>query len=423
MTVRLVLIILCLLLSTVSRADDGSVLQEAREQLSRGEAAAAYQMLLPLEARLSGTPQYDLLVAEAALESDRANIALFVLDRLAFAHPQLVEAQLLMAQAYIRLGTYLQAQQVLQKLLSRPRLDGRAHRRAVSLMLVVTARLHPTSLSGYLDIGVGHDSNANSATASTSFLGYDLSANSRATPSATESSALGVRYTYTQKSGSQWFSAVDWASNRFPDANFVDNDRLGVQLGWQKDGRYVVGLQAQTVNLDGVFNNRGDHLYALMRTETRLHWQPFLRVGRIGFDTASRKKEVSQAIIGTQFSLSDWIRGAGMSILLAEDTAILPDSPYGRRYAGWQLYQESHFPRRLSLHSKLGVLYSQYQGQFYGIDRGDRQTSLGMELKYRADREWELGLSTAWVDSWSSVALYQYERFTLGLNIRRTFVR
>jgi len=427
MSIRPVFFGLCLLLctgvNTSAAADPASVLQAARGHLARGEGEAAYKMLLTLESQLAGDPGYDLLLAQAALTSKQANLALFILERVVFSHPRLPQARLLMASAYIHLEAYSQAGEILEALLREPGLDGQTRDQAEQLLAGIRRHSRTFQMSGYIGFGMGNDSNANGATASTSFLGYDLSANSIATPSATLAARAGLNSVYALKDGQRLFAAVDWADNEFPGASFVNNDSLGVQLGWQNKERYLLAYQAQTVNLDGRLNNRGNHLFGLLKTDTRMLWQPFLRLGEVRFDSASSIKDVTQAIIGTQFSLKDWIRGTRMSILLAEDSAIEAGSPYGRSYGGLQLQNQTSYWKRLTLTFKAGVLYSRYHGQFFGIDRDERQTNLGMDVRYRAARHWDFGLYADLTSSWSSIALYQYDRVVVGVNIKRNFVR
>jgi len=426
MFIRPVFLGLSLLLSASvasGAAETSSVLQAAGERLAVGEGLAAYQMLLPLESQLAGDPAYDLLLAQAALKSNQANLALFILERLVFSHPELPQARLLMASAYVRLEAYTQAGQVLNALLKEPGLDHQTRDQAEQLQEAIRQRTRRYQIRTYIGFGMGNDSNANAATASTSFLGYDLAANSVATPSATLAARAGLNSIYALAAGQRLFAAVDWADNEYPGATFVNNDSLGVQLGWQKNERYVLAYQAQTVNLDGRLNNRGNHLFGLLKTDTEMQWQPFVRLGEVRFDSASSIKDVTQAIIGTQFSLADWIRGTRMSILLAEDSAIEAGSPYGRSYGGLQFQNQSSYWKRLTLTFKAGVLYSRYHGQFFAIDRDERQTNLGMDVRYRAARHWDMSLYADLTNSRSTVALYEYDRLIVGLNIKRNFVR
>jgi hypothetical protein len=423
MLIRLLFLGLCLLLSTTATASNTTVLQQARELLSHGEGQAAYELLLSQEGRLAGDPSYDVLLAQAALQSGQANIALFVLERVVFSHPELHQARLLMASAYIRLEAYPQAQELLEALLREEGVDAQTRRQAGQMLDGIRAHTRRTRISAYFGFGMGNDSNANAATASTTFLGYDLAANSIATPSATLAASLGAQAQYALVKRSMLFTGVDWAANQYPGATFVNNDVLGFQLGWQQNGKYVLAYQAQTVNVEGALNNRGNHIYGLMKTDSRMAWRPFLRLGEVRYGAGLSIKDVTQAIIGTQFSLSDWIRGTRMSILVAEDMPIEAGSPYGRSYSGLQIHSESRYLNRVTVAFKAGVLYSQYHGLFFGERRDERQSNIGLDVHYRAARTWDCSLYAGLTNSWSTLALYQYDRLIVGLNIKRRFVR
>jgi hypothetical protein len=423
MSVRYLFLALGLLVAQSAIASNASVLQQARERLAGGEGEAAYALLAPLEDRLAGDPGYDLLLAQAALGSGRANIALFVLERVVIAHPGLPQARLLMASAYIHLQAYSQAVEILEALLQAPGLDTQSRRQAEQMLTGIRDHTRHSRLAAYFGFGIGQDSNANAATANTTFLGYNLAANSIATPSATVSWRLGARSVYRLPARDRIFAAVDWAENAYPNANFVNNDSLGFQLVWQGGERYALGYQNQTVNLDGALNNRGNHLFGLIKTDTSMQWQPFIRLGEVRYDKPSSLKDVRQAIIGTQFSLSDWIGGTRMSILLAEDSALEAGSPYSRRIAGWQILKESRYLERVRVSYKAGALYSRYEGQFFGNDREERQSTLGVDIHYRAAQHWDFSLSAGLTDARSTIALYEYDRVIMGLNVKRNFVR
>ena len=423
MSVRMLCLALCLLFGSAAAASNTSVLQQAQGLLSRGEGQAAYELLLPLEDRLAGDPAYDLLLAQAALLVGQANIALFILERVVFSHPRQYQARLLMATAYFRLEAYEQANEVLEALLQEEAVDGQTLRQAHQMREEILRHTRRNSLNAYAGFGLGNDSNANAATASLTFLGYDLAANSIATPSASMAATVGAQSSHRLAARSVLFTAVDWAANQYPDATFVNNDSLGFQLGWQKNGKYVLAYQSQTVNVADAFNNRGNHIYGMVNSDTPMKWRPFLRLGEVRYDAGSSIKDVSQAIIGTQFSLSDWIRGSRMSILLAEDMAIESGSPYGRSYTGMQFHTESRYLNRITVAFKAGILYSQYHGLFFGSRREERQSNIGMDVRYRAAGSWDCSLYAGLTDSWSTIALYQYDRLTVGLNIKRNFVR
>ena len=328
-----------------------------------------------------------------------------------------------MAAAYTRLEAYEQAREVLEALLRDEAVDVQTRRQANQMLSQLRGHTKRHRISAYIGFGLGNDSNANAATASTTFLGYDLAANSIATPSATMMATVGAQSYHSVGTKSVLFTSVDWAKNQFPAAKFVNNDTLGLQLGWQGNGKYVLAYQMQTVNVEDALNNRANHIYGMLNTNTQMKWRPFLRLGEVRYTASSSIKDVSQAIIGTQFSLSDWIAGTRVSILLAEDVAIETGSPYGRSYTGLQIYKESRYLNRISASFKAGVLYSQYHGLFFGSRREERQSSLSMDISYRAAGSWDLSLVAGFTDSWSTIALYDYDRLTVGLNIKRNFVR
>ncbi|MBD3671848.1 MAG: hypothetical protein HUJ29_13845 [Gammaproteobacteria bacterium] len=407
----------CLIVSTRVWAADAAGLDKARELLARGEAAAAYALLESMEAAQAGQVAYDLLLAQSALLSDKANLALFALDRVVIRYPSLAEARLLRANAYLHLKAYDEAHGELMTLLGLKQVKANVRRQAEQLLEAVVKRDKRHIYRYYLRFGMGRDSNANAATDLTSFLGYDLTANSIATASPTLEAGLGARSYHRIQHGNTLFTALDWQGRQYPSASFVDNDSLAVQLGWRWQRHLTLAWQHQAANVDGAFNNRGNFLFMMYQFDGSMKWRPFVRVGELRF--TQTVKDVQQYIFGTQFTLSEWIRGMEMSILLAEDLEIETGSPYGRVFGGLQWQKKSELNRRLDLYLKAGLLYSQYKGLFYGDSRREQQSNLGMELRFTPMRAWEFSLAAAYTDSASTIALYDHDRLIVGLDIKR----
>jgi tetratricopeptide (TPR) repeat protein len=76
----------------------------ARELLQQGQYKQAYDLLAPLEATQANTTGFDLLLAEAALETGNAEQARVLFERALSAQPDSLEAHLGLGRAYLALG-------------------------------------------------------------------------------------------------------------------------------------------------------------------------------------------------------------------------------------------------------------------------------------------------------------------------------
>ncbi|HYN62739.1 MAG TPA: tetratricopeptide repeat protein [Rubrivivax sp.] len=84
-------------------------LLSARQMVGAGQYQAAYELLLPFEAAASGDAEFNLLLGEAALRTQRAGQAKTFFERSLAAAPDSVDAHLGLGRAYLALGDYARA--------------------------------------------------------------------------------------------------------------------------------------------------------------------------------------------------------------------------------------------------------------------------------------------------------------------------
>lgn len=155
----------CLLASTMAQADQDQVLDQANQLLLKQQPKAAYALLLPLEDKRGGQPDYDYLLGLSALESGDAADAAFAFERCLAVDPKNGPCRVQMARTHLALGERQSAQhelQIIQQYSPPP---------AVAQLvdsylgdLDTAGKQQKRSLDGYLDLGGGYDTNANLAT-------------------------------------------------------------------------------------------------------------------------------------------------------------------------------------------------------------------------------------------------------------------
>jgi len=153
---------LILLLSGPTAAFADQVLDQAKRLLEERKAREAYELLMPLQSQRAGEVQYDYLLGIAALDAGDAQQAVFALERVLAVDPNNVQARAEIARAYFVLGERENARREF-KTVSESRDVPEAARATVDKYLT---QLTPqqTFLTGFLEAGVGYDSNVNSAT-------------------------------------------------------------------------------------------------------------------------------------------------------------------------------------------------------------------------------------------------------------------
>lgn len=401
----------------------GTHLTEIQQLLHQGESETAYARLLAMQITHEGELEYDLLLVQAALITDHANVALFVLERILIVHPRHYQARLLMASAYVRLGRPALARSELRIILAAKSAQPQLKQQAESMLAQLSAEKRKSRLDAYVAMGFGYDGNANASTDSQTFLGFDLSPESIATPSMSEMLNIGSSWQHQLASRSIVYATLDWRSSLFPQAVYANNELLRYQLGWQKPRYYAFVYQGSSVNTNATFNNSGNHLFGMWHTGKRRESNVFLRIGEQHYLTSQNIKDVTQYMLGSQISLAEWIKDTRLVTILSQDVAVLPTSPYGRNMIGLNMQTKLKSMNPFTVNIGGGVLYSEYEGLFFGQGRQEQQFSLNVGLHTKRWTNWELALDLSYTDTRSTIVLYDYDRFTLGLNFKRNYVR
>ena len=164
---RALLLMLALLPALLPAAEDP--LQAARALLEAGKAQAAYEQLQPLLEQRAGDPEYDYLLGIAALDAGHPTEAIFALERVLAVQPNHALARAEIGRAYLAVGEIDAGRDALEDTLQLPSVPEQARaavQRYLDIIEGAGAETTRTRLTGYLGADVGHDSNVNAATAS-----------------------------------------------------------------------------------------------------------------------------------------------------------------------------------------------------------------------------------------------------------------
>ena len=156
--------VLVLLIGSTANATAAD-LEQALSLLGAGDAEQAYLLLAPDEETEAGNPNFDYLLGLAALDSGRPGRAVFALERVLAADPTHARARAEIARAYFQLGELDTARGEFEAV----KLQGVPPQVAEAMQRFLTAidqRVdgNRRMLRGYIEAGLGYDSNINSAT-------------------------------------------------------------------------------------------------------------------------------------------------------------------------------------------------------------------------------------------------------------------
>ena len=202
---RIVLGLALAVLSLSALADQ--TLDRAKRLLEQKQAAQAYELLLPLEAQRSGDPEYDYLLGIAALDSGHRERAIFALERVLAVQPDNALARAEIARAYLAVGEKDTARREFENV-KRERIPAEA-RATIDRYLSAITSAETTQVQGYIELGVGSDSNVNSATADSqialpAFGGLIATLNSAATSKSDSFTSVAGGINFTRKLDERW---------------------------------------------------------------------------------------------------------------------------------------------------------------------------------------------------------------------------
>ena len=132
--------------------------------LKRGDAKAAYELLLPLESQRAGDPEFDYLLGIAALDAGDPERAVFALERVLALQPNNHVARAEIARAYYVMGEREQARREFETV--RAQAIPAEAKATVDRFLSAIAAAETTRIDGYVELSLGYDSNVSSAIAS-----------------------------------------------------------------------------------------------------------------------------------------------------------------------------------------------------------------------------------------------------------------
>lgn len=155
---------------TAAGLDAETDFRKAEALMREGKPADAYLLLQPLEARYAGNVDFDYLLGIAALDSRKAEAAVNAFERVLAVNPAHMGARLDMGRAFFALGSFDLAKQEFERV--RAANPPEAARKVVDQYLAAIEQQvaqEKRRLTGYLEAGLGHDSNITSVT--TAFQG------------------------------------------------------------------------------------------------------------------------------------------------------------------------------------------------------------------------------------------------------------
>jgi len=159
------LLLLVFIAYPLSAAAADDLLMQAKQLIDNGKAQDAYNLLIPLQSTRAGDPEFDFLLGSAALELGKNTEAVFAFERVLAVQPNSGPARAQIARAYYNLKETEAAKREFENVKKQdvpPEVSA-----TIDRFLDAIARVEESSktvIHGYVEVGIGYDTNVNSAT-------------------------------------------------------------------------------------------------------------------------------------------------------------------------------------------------------------------------------------------------------------------
>ncbi len=417
-------------------------LGRAQELVREGKAEEAWQLLSPLERQYAGQPQFDFVLAVAALESGRPNLATFILERVIVASPGHVAARLELARAYFALGDFERAEREFDFVLGT---DPPAPVRALiaryreKLRDAPAARAAEALLSAYLEGTLGRDTNANAAAARGSLfipsLGTELIFDPQFSRRADEFAALGAGLEYAKPLGGSLtlLAAADMRQRWHEDLKAVDSSAVDVRLGLKQrlDARDSLQYTVHHGEFDVDRPRYERSQSAIVEWSRALGTHARLALSAHGYRIRYVQEE-AQASSSNLFGLGAngaYVLDAATRTVALGGVFIATDKAVGERADGdRRLYGLSGSLQRLlyprtDVFASLAALDSDYRrtNPDFNVTRRDRVLDATLGLSWQFADGWWLRPQVTRTVHRSNIEVNDYRRTEASLTVRRVW--
>lgn len=443
---RPVALIIGIAMATLAHAD--ATTDQAKALLDAGKAAAAFDLLLPLESQRAGEVEYDLLLGVAALDAGHNTSAVFALERVLAVDPNNARARAEIARAYLALGETQTAKQQFETVKGQPVPE--EVKRTIDQFLSAIERSEDegrTTVKGYTEFTYGRDSNVNSSVSSKEiaipafggaiftlapagvkqsddFTTYAAGANLRMPLG--DGLALVGGMSASKRMNGQWdiFDTGSWDGN------------LGFVLARDKDV-FSLSAQAGTFYVDDKryrdawgLSGQWQHNY-----DQRTQAMAFLQYSDLAYPLPAQ--EILKGGTAFKRDATRWIGGLGFAHALRDFRTVFYGSVYigyeqprasqideiGSRINGVRGGGQYKFSDEWSAFANLSYEHRGYKGvdPAFNVKRRDGAWNAGVGAVYIPAKDWKITPQYQYTRNDSNVTTSDYKREVLSITVRRDF--
>lgn len=431
---------LAMLMATASAAFADDVLLQAERLLAQQKPGEAVQLLAPLEDDRAGDPDYDYLLGQALLESGDASNAVFAFERCLTAQPENGPCRVQMARTHLAMGETANARAELETIEAYnppPQV-----RELVSKFLgAVTTRekQEKRQLGAWVQAGLGHDTNANSATDATQIaipngaggvVVFPLPAQNRSMESAFATFMTGGNFIYRHTPKVTSYGDLGLNVRSYIDESKFSYNTLdgGLGAGYRLPVGEIRGrLSAQKMWLDGEAYRNMTGLSVQYQRDIGMNAQLalFLQDNLMRYDTQGAR-DSDRMTGGLAWSSS--LEGAYSPVYYLSAYAggdntkskAQVSAQHANDFTGIRAGGSLTFSRLLRLTGSLSHEKRDYDAPQMtgGMIREDGQTDLALGLAWQLKPKLVLQPGYTYTDNGSNITMYDFKRHIISIDLR-----
>ncbi len=415
---------------------DQALLEKAEGLIKANDHEAAYALLEPWEVAGAGDPVYDYLLGTAALESNRPSKASFVYERILAVTPSYIGVRADMGRAYMALGDYGRAKIEFESVLSMQSLppDLRSAVEQYAKAAEARSQNKRTVVTGYVEAGVGSDSNIGSATPLASINLPSTGLYAPAPPTGRQTpdnySTLGIGGEVNHQFSDQWglYGGGDYrgrAYQQYFDSGYATLDgRFGLNYS---GGPWLLraGLTAQQYYLNQA--RIRDTVGATLDWRLALNRNSQLSLGSSYGDaryqaasSSSQDTQTTTLTAGWLTSLSEGTAVFGLSGSFGIERGVGGRDDGDRRFYGPRLTLQKSFAEKFGAYASLGATFSKYSGtnSLYLVSRDESLYDIAFGVTWTVGKGLSVRPQFSTLRNTSNADLYSYDKNDFSVNLR-----
>jgi len=420
-----------------ARADE--ILNQAQSLIAQQKAAEAVNLLAPLEEERAGNPDFDYLLGQALLESGDASNAVFAFERCLSAAPNDGPCRVQMARTHLALGETVNARAELETI--------QADNPPPEVQALVSQFLGAVSMresqekrqfGGFAQLGLGHDSNVNSATDASQIalpalnnVVATIPASSQALDSSFINAQAGASFQYRHSPKVISFGDAGVNSRSYLDESDFSYLSLDGSLGsaLRLSGGAVSGkLSLQKLWMDGESYRDSLGLSGQYQHDIGMTGQIalFLQANRLSYDTQTTR-DADRVTGGIAWSQS--FDGPRSPVVFASaytgDESMKNDAnpaarQFGNQFSGLRLGGSLALTKTVKANAALSHEVREYDDVFTGWleARDEDQTDVNVGLNWRLRPTLSLQPAYMYSQNNSNVLLFDTDRHVFSIDLR-----